>query len=341
MTQHRWRTALIGFGKMAAGYASDSRQTACFRYSTHAQVLAVHPSFDWRVVIDPAEAARAHAIDRWPVAQTAACIEDHPGAGEIEVAIIATPPEARMNLIEAMPSLRAVLIEKPLGLDLLQARHFLEACTQRGIRVAVNLPRRYDAQLQALAQGGLAVLWGAPQAIFGVYGNGIRNNGTHLIDLIRMLFGEVQSFTVPGGAQRFTEGPISGDCNFPFTLSMTGGPTVMVHPLSFKHYREVGLDVWAERGRIQLLNETLLCHSSPRAENRQLSDTHEIAHDAQKTEPLGLSTALYLAYDNLASALADDAALACSGEEAYKTMQVTEALLALAGDMPTSIRAAR
>lgn len=334
MSQHRWRTALIGFGKMAAGYASDPRQAAWFRYSTHAQVLAEHPSFDWQVVVDPAEPARAQAAGNWPVAHTAARIQDHPGAGEIDVAVIATPPEARMNIIEAIPALRAVLIEKPLGQDLVQARSFLDACALRGILVAVNLPRRYDLQLQALAQGGLAAQWGAAQAVFGVYGNGLRNNGTHLIDLVRMLFGEVQSFSVPPGAHRFTEGPISGDCNAPFTLNMASGPTVMVQPLVFQHYREVGVDIWAERGRIQLLNETLLSHTSPRVDNRQLSGAHEIAHDWQNTRTLGLSTALYAAYDNVASALAGDAPLACSGEEAYKTMQVAEAVLALAGQLP-------
>lgn len=333
MIQRRWRTALIGFGKMAAGYAGDLRQLAWFRYCTHAQVLVAHPSFDWQLVVDPAEFARVQATERWPVPYTATHIKNHPGADKIEVAVIATPPEARIDLIEAMPALRAVLIEKPLGIDLAQARQFLDICKDRNIKVAVNLPRRYDPLMQALAGGGLASRWGQPQAVFGVYGNGLRNNGTHLIDLIRMLFGEVQSLSVPSGAHRFTEGPISGDCNVPFTLNMGSGLTVMVQPVVFQHYREVGLDIWAERGRAQLLNETLLCHVSPCVENRQLSGASEIAHDQQDTQTMGLSAAMYAAYDNLADALAGGAALVCSGEEAYQTMQVAESLLALASPL--------
>jgi predicted dehydrogenase len=339
VNEHRWRTALIGFGKMAAGYASDPRQNRWFRYSTHAQVLAEHPRFDWQVAIDPAESARSQAVANWPVPHAAERIQDHPGADEIEVAVIATPPDARMDLIEAMPALRAMLVEKPLGVNLEQARRFLDACEQRNIQVAVNLPRRYDPQLQALANGGLVATWGAAQAVFGVYGNGLRNNGTHLIDLVRMLFGEVQSLSVPAGAQRFTEGPINGDCNAPFTLNMANGLTVMVQPLVFQHYREVGLDIWAEQGRLQLLNETLLEHASPRAENRQLSAAHEIAHDHQSAHTLGLSSALYAAYDNLAGALAGEVALACSGEQAFKTMQITEAVLELAVGLRDNTRA--
>lgn len=334
MTRRRWHTALIGFGKIGAGYAFDSRQTAHFRYSTHVQVLAEHPDFDLQVVIDSSEAARMQAANHWKVPNTATTLNDYVGACEIEFAIIAIPPEGRFSLIDGMPALRAVLIEKPLGQDMRQARHFLDECARRGIQVAVNVPRRYDDKIQMLSRGELTRRWGAPQAVFGVYGNGLRNNGTHLVDLVRMLFGEVLFSEIPHGAQRFIEGPLNGDSNVPFTLSMANGLVVMIQPLLFKHYREVGLDIWGEKGRLQLLNETLLCHASPRMENRQLSNTSEIAHDQQESLTMGLSAALYAAYDNMALVLAGDADLAYSGEEAYKTMQVVEGVCALADKQP-------
>ncbi len=330
MTQHRWRSALIGFGKIASGYAFDPRQREHFRFSTHVQVLAEHPDFDLRVVIDPSSTARTQAANYWKVPNTAMNLAEYDGASDIEFAVIATPPDARSNLIDALPALRAVLIEKPVGQDLSQARLFLDACARRGIQVAVNLPRRYDGNLQLLSRGELSRRWGAPQAVFGVYGNGLRNNGTHLIDLVRMLFGNVQFLEIPQGARRFIEGPIDGDLNIPFTLSMENGLVIMIQPLEFKQFREIGLDIWAERGRIQLLNETMLQYVSPRVENRQLSNASEIAHDRQLSATMGLSTALYSAYDNIAKCLAGVAVLACSGEDAYRTMLVVEEVHALA-----------
>ncbi|WP_215796687.1 Gfo/Idh/MocA family protein [Paludibacterium yongneupense] len=322
---------MLGFGKIASGYAEDPRQGAWFRYGTHAQVLAEHPCFDWKAVVDPSAAAREHARERWSVCATAPSIEELECADEIEVAVIATPPESRLGMIERMPSLRAVLVEKPLGTDLLAARRFLDACGRRGIHVAVNLPRRYDQKLQALAAGGLEKEWGAATAVFGVYGNGLLNNGTHLIDLIRMLFGEVADVDMAGGGRRFVEGPISGDCNIPFALSMASGLNVMVQPVVFANYREVSLDIWAERGRVQLLNETLFCQAAPVAGNRQLSGASEIAHEQTVREVMGLSDALYHAYDNLAATLNAGIALACSGAEALVTMAVVESIRARAG----------
>jgi predicted dehydrogenase len=330
MSRHRWYTALIGFGKIGAGYESDSRQAAHFRYSTHVQVLAEHPDFDLQVVIDTSESARIQAVNHWKVPNTAPTLNNFVDACKIEFAVIATPPDSRLSLIDGMPALRGVLIEKPLGQDISQARHFLDMCARRGIQVAVNVPRRFDQKMKMFSGGELAKRWGRPQAVFGVYGNGLRNNGTHLVDLVRMLFGEVLTPEIPCGAHRFIEGPINGDTNIPFTLSMERGLVVMIQPILFQHYREIGLDIWGEKGRLQLLNETLLCHASPRKENRQLSNTSEIAHDQQESDTMGLSIALYAIYDNIARVLAGDADLTYSGEEAYKTMAVVEKVCELA-----------
>ena len=329
MKMRPWRSALIGFGKIAAGYSADPRQLASYRYSTHVQVLKDHPAFDLQLVVDPAESARFNAKDVWQVPVTVAHIRDYHGANEIEIAIVATPPEARLELLESMPNLRAILLEKPLGVDLIEARKFLDACNSRNIKVAVNLPRRYDSTMKAFAEGGLTSRWGLPQAVFGVYGNGLRNNGTHLIDLIRMLFGEVKGLSVPSHALRFSESPLNFDCNIPFSLVMESGLCVLAQPLSFQHYREVGLDIWCKQGRVQLLNETLTCHFSPRSDSRQLTGSFEIAHELQECFQMALSTAMYAAYDNLNRVLTVDEPLECSGEEAYRTMEVIEALMVL------------
>jgi predicted dehydrogenase len=334
MTKHRLHTALIGFGNIGAGYSFDSRQAAHFRYSTHVQVLAEHPDFDLQVVIDTSESARAQATNYWKVPNTEPTLNDYVYAQAIEFAVIATPPDVRIGLIDQMPALKGVMIEKPLGQDISQARIFLDECAKRSIKVAVNVPRRYDNKLRFLSGSEFAKKWGSTQAVFGVYGNGLRNNGTHIVDLVRMLFGEVIFTEIPYGSQRFVEGPLNNDVNIPFTLRMANGLFVMIQPLLFQNYREVGLDIWAERGRLQLLNETLLCHFSPRMKNRQLSNSNEIAHDLQESETMGLSTALYVAYDNIARVLIEGADLAYGGEEAFKTMQVVEAVYALADKFP-------
>ena len=267
----RWRTAVVGFGRIAAGYADDPAQSKWYPFASHAQALAAHPAFDWVAVVDPAEAALSSAATRWGITDVAASVDDLPNPGSIEVLVLATPPDARHGVLDRFPGLRAVIAEKPLGTDLGAAEAFVAECRRRQVLLAVNLPRRYDADLRGWAAGGLQDLVGSPRAVFGTYGNGIRNNGTHLVDLIRMLFGPVASAGVVSGATPFHEGPIAGDLNFPFSLVMTSGVAVMVQPLRFAEYREVSLDLWAERGRLQLVHEGLTVIQAPVAANRRPS----------------------------------------------------------------------
>jgi len=321
------KAAVIGLGKIAAGYADDPAQTRCYPYATHAQVLRDHPQFDWQAVVDVAPEARKAAQERWQVPETAACARDLSCAGEIELAVIATPPENRTEILSAFPSLRVVLVEKPLALTLEEAESFLNACKKRGILVAVNLPRRSDKSLRSLAKGGLEQRIGRPMAIFGTYGNGLQNNGSHLVDLVRMLLGEVVEVQAVAHLTPVPEGPIPGDTNPAFSLRLDNEHAVMVHPIRFSHYREVGLDIWGERGRLSLLHESLTLIQSPVAPCRALTGANEILHEAAETSVTTIGHALYEVYENLAATLRGEAKLNCSGETGLGTMRVIDAIL--------------
>ena len=323
----RYKTVLIGFGRMAAGYADDPANARWYSYATHAQVLRDHPAFDWVAVVDPSAEARALAASRWGVPITAGSLEELSNAASIEIAVIATPPATRTGLLDHLPALRAVLVEKPLGVNLAAATIFVEDCIKRGIVGAVNFPRRYDPELITLANGGLVQSIGEPQAVFGTYGNGLRNNGSHLIDLVRMLLGPVVEAHAVVGGHRFVEGPIAGDSNFPFFMLLESGLSVSLQPLAFSAYREVGLDIWGGMGRVQLLHESLTLLTTPIADNRQLTGARELMHEASVHRHSGLGRALYLAYDNLASAIGGDASLLSPLENGLATMRVVESLM--------------
>ena len=86
------------------------------------------------------------------------------------------PPQAkRTDALATFPSIKGVVVEKPLGGD--DGRHLIETCDARDFPVQVNYWRRGDATLQALATGDLKNRIGAFQAGHALYGNGLANNG--------------------------------------------------------------------------------------------------------------------------------------------------------------------
>jgi predicted dehydrogenase len=325
LTVRPFRIALFGLGRVGMGYVEDPRTSAWLKYSTHAQVLADHPAFDWGAAVDPSAEARSAAVTRWNVPLVAESVDALAGEYEPEVAVIATPPGARSGIVERLPGLRAVLVEKPLGRDLREAEEFVALCEARGIAVQVNLWRRGDELLRSLARGLLRAEVGQPQAVFGVYGNGLLNNGVHVVDLLAMLFGEVELVQAVS-ASRTASGPIEGDLDIAFVAELSGGVTASILPLDFRHYREVGLDVWGESGRMSIMQEGLTVSVYPRIENRSASGEHEIASDRPTVLPSTLGYAFYNLYSNLADAIGGGAELWSPAVGALRSERVVDAV---------------
>jgi predicted dehydrogenase len=326
MSQRRYRVAIVGFGKIGADYADDPAMASHYPYATHAQALVGHDRFDWCAVVDPRADARAQARDRWKVPLACATAAELAAQTRIDVAVIATPPEARMDVIESIPGLRAVIVEKPLGRSLDAARSFAETCEGRGILAEVNYWRRFDESLRALADGELRQLVGIPQAVFGLYGNGLRNNGSHMIDLCNMLFGPVVGTSAIGGIVRRRRAPIDGDIEASFSLQFESGLRAVFQPVDFSLYRENSLDIWGTTGRLQLVQEGLRLMHSGVCANRAMSGEREIASDRQEIRTTTAGQAFLRLYDHLAGLLDGDRAVISPLSQALKTEAIVEAI---------------
>jgi len=320
-----WKTALIGLGKIGIALSEDPVHSLAFPYATHAQVLMDHPGFDWVAAVDTNQTTLQGLKKRLVHLDVSSSCESLQSRHAIEVAVIATPPNSRASIIDALPNLKAILLEKPIGADVATASQFLLDCDTRGIAVLVCLPRRFDASFRKLKLGGLYDCIGEPVAAFGSYGNGLANNGSHLLDMIRMLLGEVVSVQAVAGIPGFIEGPVPYDLNIPFVCTLAARHAVMVHPLYFSNYREVGLDIWGREGRFQILHEGLTFAFSPRQVSRILSNAAEIAHEQTRIEISSVGRALYAVYENLHSVLQGGQSY-CTGEDGLRLMQLIEAI---------------
>lgn len=321
------RTAVIGFGKMSSTYANDPVMAKYYPYATHAQVLAANPHFEWVAVVDPVDAARVDAENCWNIPAVADVKDLGELASDIEIAVLATPPESRIGMIDSLPNLRAVLVEKPLGRSLKESAEFLETCSKRNIHVQVNFWRRADSQFQQLKAGMLSELLGSIQIAHGIYGNGLLNNGVHLIDFIRMLLGEIESVAPMEKYIPFNGSPIKGDINLGFVMNLANGLVVPIQPIQFSHYREVGLEIWGQNGHLAILNEGLTLAYRSREANRGMSGEYELAFDKATYLTSTVGDALFHMYDDLAMALDTNRVFCSSGGSALRTAAIVEAVL--------------
>ena len=75
---------------------------------------------------------------------------------------IAVPPDAIPRILPDLPDGAAVLIQKPMGADLAQARTIRRICRDKGLKAAVNFQLRFSPMMMAARQAVSGGLVGEP-----------------------------------------------------------------------------------------------------------------------------------------------------------------------------------
>jgi len=106
--------------------------------------------FTVEAIVDP-DLGRAKALaDRWGIAHASATLAPstwHDGT----IFDVAVPPQALDEVLAALPVGAAALVQKPLGLDLAHATRLRRIARERGLRAAMNFQLRFAPSMVALA----------------------------------------------------------------------------------------------------------------------------------------------------------------------------------------------
>jgi predicted dehydrogenase len=78
---------------------------------------------------------------------------------------VAVPPQAITHILPDLPDGAAVLIQKPMGADLTQARAIRSLCRDKGLKAAVNFQLRFSPMMMAARQAVASGLIGDPLEI--------------------------------------------------------------------------------------------------------------------------------------------------------------------------------
>lgn len=316
---------LIGCGQVGSSLGYDPQYKKYYRYATHADVLCDHPDFNWVAAVDPSRDARQSVARTWPqVALEASLLKLPADLPPLDVAVIATPPSVRVSLLDQLPStVRAAIVEKPLGETMAECEEFLAQARDKRMAVYVNLWRRVDALHRYLATEGLAKHIGEVQGMSIVYGGGLRATATHLIDWLALVAGPVAS--VQAVPEPILDG--SADPSFSFVARTAQGVVATFLAVDFQYYREVNLEIWGTKGRLAINNEALVYSVRQIHPHRAMPGFSEIASDrAAKSLKPSVGEAYYNLYTNVAQTERGEAAPLATGEMALQAARVIAAV---------------
>lgn len=321
MSGRPFTAVLVGLGRIGVSYSSDPLTQSHFQFITHADVLSRHPDFTLIGAADLLEenckrfAGRFHDIEM---------ITSDPcelSRLSPDVAVFATPPEGRLALIEQISPKRAIILEKPVTAISRDAPVLRQSVEDSGLVAQVNFWRRADRTLRRFSNGELTRLAGRPRTATCIYGGGLRNNGIHMVDLVRMLMGEVSDVCV------FERLPSAVETRDPsFVLRLASGVSCVFVGMEFGPYREISLEIWGTKGRVSFLQEGLRIGFSAVGGHRALTGEVEVSSDDPRWIESGAATAIYDLYTNVSDHLENCETLWSPLSSALKTEAVIEAV---------------
>ncbi len=158
-----YRCAIIGAGRIGVEFDD-----------CHARAYKENPNTELLAIIDKRFDKALEAAKKWDVPVSG---DEYWQTGELglDIVSICTPPQTHLQVVKDMLlahcDLRAIYCEKPITINLDEAKEMVAMCRERNIILQINHQRRF----------------GVPTFL---YSRGLFNTGTHMVDMLRMYFGE-------------------------------------------------------------------------------------------------------------------------------------------------------
>lgn len=236
-----YRAVIIGAGNIASGFdAPDSRDIL-----THAHAYQRNPAFQLMGFYDKDYRRAKAAADKWNV-QAYETLDAAMQTAEIVSCCVPDPYHRQILEEVAAYTPGLVIAEKPLAASV-EEGEMLKRVYGNRIPLLLNYSRRFLPEFQSL-QRELGQ-YGKFLKGMGYYGKGILHNGSHMIDLLRFLLGDV-------GCHRVLKSEIHDfgeDPSKDVILEIQGKPFYMA-AIDSRIATIFELDLFFEKVRVRILN---------------------------------------------------------------------------------------
>jgi len=187
----KYRAAVIGCGRIGFGFDRDPKRK---HVATHAGAYNFAKGVELEAVCDINKKALEECARRWHVRGAYTNFKKMLKKEKIDILSICTPPETHYSMLkEAVESpLKAIFCEKPLAVNVKDAEEMVRLCRKKGIILQVDHQRRFCPLHENIRDFIRKKKFRDVQQVNFYYTAGVRNTGSHMFDLLRFFFGDVE-----------------------------------------------------------------------------------------------------------------------------------------------------
>lgn len=308
-----YNVIIIGAGNIGAFFDNPSSK----KILTHAHAFYAHKGFQLLGFVNTSSNKAQKAAGLWG-GSAFSTINEVMKNQKVDVVSVAVPDAVHYSVLKQLASfpIKLIFAEKPLTTSLKDAQEIIDLYKKNKIALTVNYTRRFVPEFRRLKEMIALKQFGEYVTGIGYYGKGLLHNGSHLIDLLRMLIGEVEILQRLGTIKDF----LDHDPSVSAQLTVNKKKNFYLLAIDSRFYSLFELDIFFEKKRLRILNSGLDIELCDIQENQMFKGYKTLV----KTESIqtSLYQALHFAVQNIYEHLTQNKPLLCTGLEAYKAMQV-------------------
>ena len=307
-----YRAAIIGAGRIGA--MMDDPQSP--HILTHAHGYRACEGFELVGFVDRDREKAEAASVRWGGAAYDS-IEELFGTQAVDVVSICLPDELHCETLLALAAepVKFIFLEKPAVTTAAEADVVRSLFGDSAIRVEVNYTRRFVPEIRKVREAIKSGSYGAFLTGTGYYGKGLLHNGSHMIDLLQFLVGDV------GGVTRVSEVVdfYDLDPSVSALFTMSGGGVFHLCHVDSRKFHIFELDLTFERKRIRIRELGTVIEEFSVSDNQLFEGYRTLNKSAEYATQH--TKAMYHAIANIRDNLDRNEPLVCTLEESLDTVE--------------------
>jgi predicted dehydrogenase len=194
---------IVGLGQIGQGYDYDSKDE--HEILTHATGFEYHSNYDLVGGVDPDYEKRKRFEKKF--SKPAYATVNELFSTYLDVVSIGVPTPLHFDVFQEIikHSPRAVICEKPIASNVKEAEQMLQLSKMQNTSLLVNYMRRFEPGVLELKEKIRQKEFGKIYKGTVWYSKGILNNGSHFIDLLRFLLGDITDIKILSKGRKWNE----------------------------------------------------------------------------------------------------------------------------------------
>lgn len=273
-----YRCGVIGLGNIGMLYELDKKIVSTYEFPSHSSCYSNHPRTHLVAGCDIDKEKTKLFKQKYPNSSDYLDYIKMLANEKLDIVSVCIHQDLQADIVRTAidKGVKMIFCEKPFCNSAKTAKDLAELCKQKEVSLVVNYWRKYDEAHQEIYKIISTNKIGKIQHVHGKYGNGLMNNGSHLINLMQWYLGPVKwAIGFQGNIDK------KEDLNFEAVLGFekTIGTLATV---SFNNYRLIELDLVGEAGRIVIKDEGEDINVYSLKSNEYISNAKQLSRKSKK-----------------------------------------------------------